>query len=372
MTVRSLLRAPEVQNKLIIGTGFSRTMTPDEGPLWVGNYKSDPFGPDVNAILTLHHVDTNAIYVGIWNGPLSARVGALTLETGIEVIPYVANTVTSGTDVVAYNGDCSWGSTGTLTNATIYFSHPLSTNNLGTVSNVYSFRQGPLDGNEGTITNLTAFQMDATAQAVSGDMKGLFIGAMSGITNNHFGIDIAGITGSATINVGLRIAQPTGGAANHCVYLTRTGTTAPTYIMDGGTSGNITVTTPATPTSWTLTLPPDDGDAGEQLQTNGSGVSTWEAAASTRDVKKIHSTISGEEALQRIRSAPVYRFHYDKKAKHVGGDYKTEFVGIVADEAPWAMMHNGRIFNPINAFGHAAAAIQALAAKVEALEAKVA
>lgn len=30
----------------------------------------------------------------------------------------------------------------------------------------------------------------------------------------------------------------------------------------------------------TLTLPPDDGDAGEQLQTDGSGVLTWEAAGS--------------------------------------------------------------------------------------------
>lgn len=37
---------------------------------------------------------------------------------------------------------------------------------------------------------------------------------------------------------------------------------------------------PALAANTAYTLPPDDGDAGEQLQTNGSGVLTWEAAGS--------------------------------------------------------------------------------------------
>jgi len=54
-------------------------------------------------------------------------------------------------------------------------------------------------------------------------------------------------------------------------------------IHDDDVGGDATVTiqaVDATGTSYTLTLPPDDGDAGEQLQTNGSGVLTWESAGS--------------------------------------------------------------------------------------------
>lgn len=47
---------------------------------------------------------------------------------------------------------------------------------------------------------------------------------------------------------------------------------------DGSNYTEITV--PAMSANITYTLPPDDGDAGEQLQTNGSGVLTWEAAGS--------------------------------------------------------------------------------------------
>ena len=120
------------------------------------------------------------------------------------------------------------------------------------------------------------------------------------------------------------------------------------------------------------TVPPDDGDAGEQLQTNGSGVLTWESAASTRAVKNLLGRLDPQEALQRILSAPIHRFTYKADAAHVGGDYETEFAGIVADEAPWAMKHQGRIFNPISAAGHAFAAIQALAAEVADLKAQLA
>jgi hypothetical protein len=52
-------------------------------------------------------------------------------------------------------------------------------------------------------------------------------------------------------------------------------------IHDDDAGGDATVTiqaADATGTPYTLTLPPDDGDAGEQLQTDGAGALTWEAA----------------------------------------------------------------------------------------------
>ena len=75
------------------------------------------------------------------------------------------------------------------------------------------------------------------------------------------------------------------------------GTTSPTHnltIANGATSAgflainedtdnganNATFTVSALAADTDYTLPPDDGDAGEQLQTDGAGVLTWEAAGS--------------------------------------------------------------------------------------------
>ena len=38
------------------------------------------------------------------------------------------------------------------------------------------------------------------------------------------------------------------------------------------------------------TLPPDDGDAGEQLQTDGSGILTWESAGGSGDSITVNTT----------------------------------------------------------------------------------
>lgn len=146
------------------------------------------------------------------------------------------------------------------------------------------------------------------------------------------------------------------------------GTATGAFTIDGGTSGVVTVTVAAAAGTWTLTLPPDDGDAGEQLQTNGSGVTTWEGAASTREVKKIVGLLNPKEALQTILNTPIEKWFYKKEARGVGGDYETEFAGVVGDRAPWAMKDKGKHFNPINAFGYAAAAIQALEERVRVLE----
>ena len=245
----------------------------------------------------------------------------------------------------------------------------------GTVTDLYGmYVYGTRAFTGGTIVGMTGVAIAANALAVSADKIGLSIGAMSGVAANRYGIKIDGQTGSAetAIACGALITQPLGGAANHALWLQSSASTEPTLLM-GDVSGYIVITPPAAGlTTWTWTLPPDNGDPGEQLQTDGNGVTTWELAGSTRGVKLLEGLLEPETALERIQGAPVHRFKYDPNARGVGGDYETEFTGIVADEAPWAMMHKGKAFNPINAFGHAAAAIQALAAKIEALEAKVA
>lgn len=154
------------------------------------------------------------------------------------------------------------------------------------------------------------------------------------------------------------------------------GTSLGKLTLSGNTSGTVIVQTAAAAGSWTFTLPPDDGDAGEQLQTNGSGVSTWEAAGSMRAVKEVVENLSGKasEALDRMLSRDVYAFRYKENARQETGlpalsDTKTVFHGIMAEEYGEAMMWGGKIFNPISAFGETVLAIKALAARVAELEA---
>jgi hypothetical protein len=148
-------------------------------------------------------------------------------------------------------------------------------------------------------------------------------------------------------------------------------------VFNGTTSGVVTVTVADAAGTWQLTLPADDGDAGEQLQTNGSGVTTWEAAGSMRAFKHLLGQFNPAEALQAVASVPLHRFKYKRPEESdvrltTTGDFSTEYVGIVADEAPFLMHHKGRILNPINTVGYLTGAIQALLAKVESLEARLA
>lgn len=157
------------------------------------------------------------------------------------------------------------------------------------------------------------------------------------------------------------------------------GSVAGVLKLSGATSGTITMNTAAAAGTWTFTLPADDGDAGEQLQTNGSGVSTWEAAGSFRAVKNILEVLDDKasEALDRILTHSVYAFQYKPDARKIAGlpalsDTQTVFHGILADDYKEVMMWDGKIFNPISAFGESALAIKALFDLIAKLEARLA
>lgn len=87
---------------------------------------------------------------------------------------------------------------------------------------------------------------------------------------------LATLAGSETLS-SKTIASPT---VTGDLLLQNPSGNAPTLQLsedpDNGTN-KITVKAPDTlAADWTLTLPPDDGDSGEALVTNGSGVTTWE------------------------------------------------------------------------------------------------
>ena len=146
------------------------------------------------------------------------------------------------------------------------------------------------------------------------------------------------------------------------------------FTMEGTTADAFEFTFRMDPTADTNYIwPATVGSAGTQLQTDGVAGATqlsWASAASTRDAKVLDGVLPPEDALTAVLAAPVHRFHYKPGAGTL--DTQTQYAGIVADEAPWAMHHDGQILNPINTAGYAFAAIQAQQAQIDALKAEIA
>lgn len=207
-------------------------------------------------------------------------------------------------------------------------------------------------------------------QIADGD---LLIGTQTG-GNSQAALFVDGSAGTVNVyGAGVRQLQVDASSVNVGVA----GTTLGRIEISGNTSGTISIFPLAAAGTYSLTLPPDDGDAGEQLQTDGSGVMTWEGAGSRREFKDVHDAIRPADALRAILDATVYRFHYKRPGATTEritttGDYATEYVGVMADDAPWAMHHAGRILNPVNTAGYTFAAIQALHAEIVDLKAEVA
>ena len=150
------------------------------------------------------------------------------------------------------------------------------------------------------------------------------------------------------------------------------GTTAGTIRLSGVTSGVVTINTAAAAGTWTMTLPPGaNTNAGYQLTcAAGDTITTWAAAASLREYKNVGAELDPKDALGKMLSATPYHFRY-KPGMPSTGDLKTDYVGVMADEAPWAMHYEGGVINPINTFGYTIGAVQALHDRIAELERKL-
>ena len=227
----------------------------------------------------------------------------------------------------------------------------------------------------GTITTgggLRVYGVQNTGGGAIGTFAGVQIDATSLEYTNWYGISVGAKTGAATtVSVACLLTQPVGGAA-HALWLERSATTQPTMIWRNLAGSTVTITVPTTVTSYTLTLPPDDGTSGQVLHTNGSGVTTWDTDdGSSRELKVITGRLTTKKAIDRIMALPpVSTFRYDPDAKGVGGDYETEFTGYMADEVPWLMKNRGTQVSVINAFGTLAPVVQNHEARLRALEKK--
>ncbi|MSR88027.1 MAG: hypothetical protein EXS69_02630 [Candidatus Zambryskibacteria bacterium] len=167
-------------------------------------------------------------------------------------------------------------------------------------------------------------------------------------------------------NVGIGTTAP-----STLLHVGLAGTTLGTIGIAGNTSGLVTLSVAAAAGTWTMKLPAAVGTAGFQLtDAAGDGITSWTGAGSKREYKDILGTMEPKDALSAILSTAVYRFKY--KEGFGTGDYTTEYVGILAEEAPWAVHFNGTIINPVNTLGYAVLGIQGLNLKLEGLETRIA
>lgn len=165
-------------------------------------------------------------------------------------------------------------------------------------------------------------------------------------------------------NVGIGTTGPTA-----LLHVGLAGTTLGTIGIAGNTSGLVTLTVAAAAGTWTMKLPTGvAGTAGFQLtDAAGDGVTSWASAASTKDAKNIITQYKNtKDALNKILSASVYSFKY--KEGMGTGDLNTEYVGIMAEESPWAMHFNNKILNPVSTFGYTVLAIKELNKEIQDLK----
>ena len=140
------------------------------------------------------------------------------------------------------------------------------------------------------------------------------------------------------------------------------------YSEQGSTDYEVAFNPHATMTAnTTYTLPAALGADGTQLQTDAAGNLSWAAAGSLRSMKNIDGMMTDStQALATLLSTNIYRFHY--KEGMGTGDSQTEYVGIMADESPWAMHHGGTIVNPVNTLGYMVLGIQATNKRIDTLK----
>jgi len=152
---------------------------------------------------------------------------------------------------------------------------------------------------------------NAQNNAIRVETTGAAIG-VSGVSISH------GATGSSSSALDVRATAGVGAtakaaffrtdndAASASVEATSNGTSVPVFKASTVSSGSsflaVASTAPAHDfnfkqaftSSWDWTIPPDDGDAGEFLQTDGNGVTTWESvpSPSLQDVFDVAQTIT--------------------------------------------------------------------------------
>jgi hypothetical protein len=124
----------------------------------------------------------------------------------------------------------------------------------------------PVKGTNATLTRTHALLIQAGAVSTAAASFGLTVNAQTGGTLNYAAAFLGG-------NVGIGTQAP--GAL---LDLGLAGTTLGVMRLEGSTSGYVQIQPAVAAGSWTWTIPATAGAAGDRLQTDGAGVTSWVAA----------------------------------------------------------------------------------------------
>lgn len=196
--------------------------------------------------------------------PGAGNIGNYAAPFGTTFYHESTSTITKvvGNDVYLENVDVGTISTLIGLGVTVY------NTSTGTLGDVAAFRTegssvGPGNQSTGTITSYTSYDAVAlTASGTYGQVYGLKLANQSALTvsgNNH------------AINYASKFIVDSTGA----IFSGLAGTVTGSLKLRGTTSGTVTVSTADAAGTWTMKLPTTDGDSGQFLQTDGSGVTTW-------------------------------------------------------------------------------------------------
>jgi len=162
--------------------------------------------------------------------------------------------------------------------------------------------------------NIQTFLANASFAAMMADLSGTATGAFAWNAQN--------LTGIGTIGSGNIISTGTGEFQGASVTV-GDADTAGALVLSDGSDHNITIDVPAIAGSWALTLPTVDGGAGEFLQTDGAGNTTW-AAESAADAFTLKVDVGATADYFGVAGGDgLFRFTADHFTMADGGNFVT-------------------------------------------------
>ncbi len=121
--------------------------------------------------------------------------------------------------------------------------------------------------------------------------------AISNGTSGRVLYDNAGVLGEYTITGTGSVVMSNSPTFTDDITLGATGGATGSVLFKGTTSGTVTLSVADAAGTWTMKLPTSDGDAGQVLTTDGTGVTTWETPAGGGNVSNTGTPLDNQIAV---------------------------------------------------------------------------
>lgn len=220
-------------------------------------------------------IDTSGVHAHLFDttNPSFANIPTASF-TLVNMVGYTFNVTTDADDITGSFSTQLHVQRTTLTSATV------STNYTGIVSSIRI--RGPAAGNNVILDNMASIHIEdgGGSSGTETIQSGIHIDDLT-VGTTDYGIFIAG---ADTAAIWVNSADP--------IHVGLAGTATGKMEWSGATSGTVTMTVAAAAGTWTFTLPVDDGNASDFLQTNGSGVTSW--VANTAAVTALNNATDNE------------------------------------------------------------------------------